>query len=327
MDASTRSYHVYGKTQAGVGALESARGALAPAARQLLVLIDGQRTLGDLLELFDEDELQALLGLLESHGYVQLIRRFPGADDPPAPPRAPRPPAPKAGPSKPAAPKPAPASAATAGRTPRALSNRHTALAALLSVVCATWLFAGETTLTQLRQAQDALVHAAAALTTAQPVPGTGVPEPAPVPAAVRPDATPATTRNPAPDRPSVQNPTRSQPSTSTAGDGPAPQAGPVLHVRTQVAPELPKAARDLGIKSGHAVVVLHVDARGTVERVELVSATPAQVYDDQMQRAFEQWSFDPPGVPGRMTVQVDLVAPRDPVDPAGGPQPAAAER
>jgi protein TonB len=80
--------------------------------------------------------------------------------------------------------------------------------------------------------------------------------------------------------------------------------------VRYQVMPKLPSRAQELGIKSGHAVVLLHVTAQGAVELVELVSATPPQIYDDEMKEAFEQWTFEPPGVPGRMTVEVDLTGP-----------------
>jgi TonB family protein len=82
------------------------------------------------------------------------------------------------------------------------------------------------------------------------------------------------------------------------------------LHVRTQVAPQLPKSARDKGVKSGHVAVVLHVDPQGKVQRVELVEAKPPEAYDAAMEQAFSQWTFDPPGVWGRMSVDIDIVPP-----------------
>ena len=83
------------------------------------------------------------------------------------------------------------------------------------------------------------------------------------------------------------------------------------MHVRTQVAPEIPQAVRNRGITSGHVAVVLHVRPDGLVERVELLGASPQDVYDQAMMEAFAQWTFDPPGIPGRMTIDVDLRPPQ----------------
>jgi TonB family protein len=85
------------------------------------------------------------------------------------------------------------------------------------------------------------------------------------------------------------------------------PAKTPTLTVRNQVMPQLPEVAKALGIVSGHVAVVLHVNPRGTVDRVELLSATPPQVYDAAMELAFRQWTFDPLGIPGRMTVEVEV--------------------
>jgi protein TonB len=82
------------------------------------------------------------------------------------------------------------------------------------------------------------------------------------------------------------------------------------LHVRNQVMPQLPQQARALGIESGHVAVVLHVNPQGSVDRVELLSATPSEIYDKEMERAFEQWTFEPLGIPGRMTVEVEVAPP-----------------
>jgi TonB family protein len=92
------------------------------------------------------------------------------------------------------------------------------------------------------------------------------------------------------------------------AGDQhPSPAPAFALHVREQFMPEIPKQAKELGIDTGSVVVVLHVNPKGTVDSVELVSATPPQVYDEDMRQVFEKWTFDPPGRPGRMTIEVQI--------------------
>ncbi len=96
------------------------------------------------------------------------------------------------------------------------------------------------------------------------------------------------------------------------ASDAPAPlpAGGSSLRVRTQVTPAIPRSVLERGITSGHVVVVLHVDPAGAVQRVELVSATPPEVFDAAMAQAFANWTFDPLGIPGRMTVDVDIRPP-----------------
>ena len=84
MDASTRFYNVYGKTKSGASALSSTRGALSSSARQLLILIDGQRSLGDLTSIFGGEALDRSLALLKTEGYVEIVRHFPETEDSPA---------------------------------------------------------------------------------------------------------------------------------------------------------------------------------------------------------------------------------------------------
>ena len=91
---------------------------------------------------------------------------------------------------------------------------------------------------------------------------------------------------------------------------GASPASG-MLHVLAQYTPEIPKAVRDRGITSGHVSVVLHVGPQGGVERVELISATPPDVYDQDMAQVFGKWRFEPLGIPGRMTVDVNIRPPQ----------------
>jgi protein TonB len=105
------------------------------------------------------------------------------------------------------------------------------------------------------------------------------------------------------------------QPPASAAGAGSQsnlqrPPSGHELRILHQEMLELPQAAKDLGIGTGHVEVLLHVNAQGTVEQVELIHADPPQVYDQAMAQAFGRWTFEPPGVPGRMTVEVEVTPP-----------------
>jgi TonB family protein len=149
-------------------------------------------------------------------------------------------------------------------------------------------------------------LHPAPALAPALAPAATAPAGSAAAPAAAEPVAPPA------PEAPASAAPVAAAPRPAT----PAPAAvraptGPTLHVRNQVMPELPQIAKALGISTGHVVVVLHVDPQGTVERVERVSVTPPEIYDDAMEQAFSRWTFDPLGIPGRMTVEVEVKPPR----------------
>src|SRR3974390_315715 len=80
MDASDRSGHVYGKTESGKSALHQARNTLSSAARQLLILINGQRTLGELWGILGAETVERALEQLEVQGYVEVLRHFPDAE-------------------------------------------------------------------------------------------------------------------------------------------------------------------------------------------------------------------------------------------------------
>jgi len=79
------------------------------------------------------------------------------------------------------------------------------------------------------------------------------------------------------------------------------------LHVRTRVLPSISKRALDAGIYGGTAVVRLHINSAGAVERVELVSANPPEVYGPDVQHALEQWTFEPPSNPAQFTLDLDF--------------------
>ncbi len=121
MDASRRSLHVYGKTQAGTLALTATRGAMSSSMRQLLILIDGKRSIADLGKIFAEETLAQSMAQLESQGYIECLKHFP--EEPQAPAAAPEPPAPPepVEPPRPAAPA---AKSTSASRTGSRLGRR-----------------------------------------------------------------------------------------------------------------------------------------------------------------------------------------------------------
>ena len=326
MDASRRSFHVYGKTEAGTNALGATRGAISSSARQLLILIDGKRSIDDLSKIFPQEILTPSLTLLESLNYIECLRHFPepveDRSDPIAPaseragadahenqPQAPTAPAPKSSTSR-------------RRRSP----SRGPGVAIALGVCCVAifgsyWLVAR----------RDAPIEVTAVPTNSVAPAPPAAPAPAPAPTSIAhgapnpSEANTARTTQPAVvpqeepiavHRASVENAVR--PSSAPASGNAAPSSGteavlsktPVLHVRSQVTPQLPQLAKALGIVGGHVVVVLHVNPQGTVDRVELVSATPPQIYDQEMERAFAKWTFDPLGIPGRMTVEVEVAPP-----------------
>jgi len=47
------------------------------------------------------------------------------------------------------------------------------------------------------------------------------------------------------------------------------------------------------------------VTAEGNVDRVEIVEATPPQVFDEEVRRALSTWTFDPPGRATDTTIKV----------------------
>ena len=324
MDASRRSIHVYGKTQAGKNALHAARGALSSATRQLLILIDGRRTLEDLSGILGDESLERSLEELEVLGYVEIVRHFADDDD--------------QTPLEVASPPPLKVSAEATHAAPRQRSAILILLAVLAAIIGIAWLLLrGIIESTGPHVVARPLVPAApppSAADTPNAAPAAKAPEHSPLPSSEKRPRTPASTTDRAPTaskpEPKPAAPRQaarpSQDAVAAPPPEPLPAAAstpPVLHVRSQATPQIPQQAKDLGIKSGLVVVTLLVKPDGTVDRVELVSATPPQMYDQEMQHTFEKWTFDPTAGGGRMTVQVDIVPHGEVEAPS---EPAAAD-
>ncbi len=335
MDASGRSSHVYGKTQAGTNALNATRGTMSSSVRQLLILIDGQRSVGELSKIFPQKTLASSLAHLESQGLIECLQHFPDAEAqassapnalPPAAPAAPaaEASAPSAAPMTRQAPETTSRGARQDPGPARAAPRRTAAIA--IGACCIAVLGVGGYGFWSRRDAPGETSGAAADsdkgpasqfATKRAPAPDrvnaereSAIPPAAKVsvPAAGREQAADAT-------RPLEKDVSTAAARAGTDAHAPASEAtsGPTLHVRNQVMPQLPRLAEALGIVTGHVVVVLRVNPHGTVDRVELVSATPPQVYDQAMEEAFRQWTFDALGVPGRMTVEIEVKPPAAP--------------
>lgn len=400
VNAVSLSAQVFVKTPLGSDALVSDRAALPPPARQLLILVDGKRSIGELESLFGQEPVRRFLPLLQQKAYVEA------QDDMFGPATVAAAPAPAAAPA--AAPAQTPALTAV-GREPAA--RLSTPAVVLLIGACAAALGFGAWRLSHADRAPEAPetvaatdASAAASAPESAPAPASTPESPAPAPAspvganvpasasdaegkpsigrpaapalgtetavsvpparpaarkpadtvaAVKAAGTPAAPAAPTtapPVRPVAASPVvvlphanpvatveaagagsdtattpgpatgAAAPATLAAGSAgtaaapsngsaaPAANAVPVaLHARNRTLPMLPRRARRADITSGKAVVRLYVTAGGTVDKVELVSAKPAQVYDDQVASTLMQWTFDPPGQATQTTVELDF--------------------
>lgn len=64
---------VYAKTQRGTVEVANRAGGLSLAARRVLIMIDGKRTVGELAPLLRPGEIEVVVTNLETQGYVQRI--------------------------------------------------------------------------------------------------------------------------------------------------------------------------------------------------------------------------------------------------------------
>lgn len=90
-----------------------------------------------------------------------------------------------------------------------------------------------------------------------------------------------------------------SDPPAQVAALAPAvqPKSGPVeLHPRRHDPPQFPARALRARVLEGHVMAHLWITAEGSVDQVDIVKATPARVFDEEVKRALSAWTFDPPG-------------------------------
>jgi len=132
------------------------------------------------------------------------------------------------------------------------------------------------------------------------PLPRATLPEPPPKVAVVEPQLNAAAAPDAAPAAAAV-------PAGGAGAAAPTGEPPTRLRVRERALPVIPRRAIRAGIDRGRVVVRLHVNAAGSVERVELVRADPPQIYDVSVQRVFEGWTFDPPGKPAVQVFEIEF--------------------
>lgn len=64
---------VYAKTAKGTAEVANRAGGLSLAARRVLIMVDGKRTVGELAPLLRPGEIETVLTSLETQGYVQRV--------------------------------------------------------------------------------------------------------------------------------------------------------------------------------------------------------------------------------------------------------------
>jgi protein TonB len=64
---------IYRKTRRGATELAATHGSLSHAARRVLILLNGERTLSELADLFGSDTVEHIVGDLEAQGFARLI--------------------------------------------------------------------------------------------------------------------------------------------------------------------------------------------------------------------------------------------------------------
>lgn len=65
---------VFAKTPKGQDEIATKAGGLTPRQRRVLIMIDGKRTVDDLREMLQADDLQHTLGMLEEDSYIDVVR-------------------------------------------------------------------------------------------------------------------------------------------------------------------------------------------------------------------------------------------------------------
>jgi hypothetical protein len=65
---------VYTKTAKGVAEIAARGGTLSLAARRILIMVDGKRSVADLAPLARPGEIEGLIATLETHGFIQRMQ-------------------------------------------------------------------------------------------------------------------------------------------------------------------------------------------------------------------------------------------------------------
>ena len=374
---------IYRKTRRGAAELTATHGGhVATAARRVLIMLDGRRSLDELAELFGSDSVEHAIAELESQGLARLVDPEAGnsttqqvlisggepelhplepelapletkprrrglawialalpalaiaggyfivtgsADRPADAPRDGQ--AAVARPADPvrAAVIPGPDEQAEASANPSSEGPKELPLSGLPPVVvkaAATLAAPGRRTDGQADGPTEPVAPAP------EPAPKTVVAAnaPAPEPPPSRPrEAAPAATKAREAPAPAPVAPVVAETAPIDASRAPGGAAGPplqiasaaptplpalqpvTLHPRKQDPPNFPGRALRARITEGHVLARIWVAPDGKVDQVDIVEATPARIFDDEVRRALIAWTFDPPGQRVSKTVELSF--------------------
>ncbi len=81
---------IFAKTPKGQSEIATKAGGLTPRIRRVLICIDGKRTVDELRDMLQADDLQHTLGMLEEDGYIEVAGTSNGTGQP-APAKTPLP--------------------------------------------------------------------------------------------------------------------------------------------------------------------------------------------------------------------------------------------
>lgn len=65
---------VFTKTAKGVDEMSSRAAGLSPRVRRVLIMVDGKRTVDEIRDMVNADDLSHSLGLLEESGFIELLQ-------------------------------------------------------------------------------------------------------------------------------------------------------------------------------------------------------------------------------------------------------------
>jgi TonB family protein len=89
----------------------------------------------------------------------------------------------------------------------------------------------------------------------------------------------------------------------------PAPPPAPTAPPRALSAPKppFPREAIRANVDKGRVVARLHIAADGSVNRIEIVSARPARLFEREVRETAMRWRYEPPGQPTHADVTFDF--------------------
>jgi len=84
-----------------------------------------------------------------------------------------------------------------------------------------------------------------------------------------------------------------------------APPEAALLRAINRPEPQFPVSAAKLGVRDGRVLARLNINADGSVGRIDIVEARPADLFDAEVRRVLATWQYEAPGQPHQSTVEI----------------------